>query len=485
MIFIFVLSASVPLQASATVPYESYVFDNWFDYVPAPLPYVPDEVVSGDRLGIGAFSSPSDIFVSAAQELYIADTGNNRIVVLDKGLKLKRIIDGFSNGGRADSFSGPTGLFVDINGNAYVCDPGNFRMVAFAPDGELFQLIDSLPEVAEQVSGFLPQKVTVGKNGRVYIIAQYVFQGILTYTPESEFLTFFGMISVRVNPFDWFWERIAAFREQRAQTILYIPMEFNNLDIDGSDFVFATYVDTHNDQHVKKLNPIGTDILEPLIENREKQPLIGDLFWSNRDTGSGASLFVDVKARSHGMYSCLDNTRNRVFTYDSEGNLLYVFGGIGNVVGMTQRPVALETMGDKMLVLDQNRGTIMVYRPTEYGRLINLAVAHRFDGREREAAEAWREILKLDAYYEQAYAGVGKSLLSEGKNKEALEYLKKGNDAHYYSIAYRRYRTEIMKEYSGLIFTSVVVIAGAFAAWRIVRRVRRGKKMDEGVAYDA
>jgi hypothetical protein len=178
------------------------------------------------------------------------------------------------------------------------------------------------------------------------------------------------------------------------------------------------------------------------------------------------------------MYSALDATRCRIFTYDSEGNLLYVFGGTGNIEGMTRRPVALDVTGDSILVLDQLRGDVVVYKPTEYGRLINSAVAARYDGREQEAVDGWREVLKLDAHYELAFAGVGKSLLSEGQNREAMDYLKKGNEARYYSIALRRHRSEVMKGYSSYIFSAVVLGAAAIVIWKITKRKRGRRKGD-------
>ena len=475
--FLILLAIGFPSAAkayAAAVPYESYTFDHWGEYVPAPQPYVPETTLNGINLGVGPLSNPSDIFVCPNNDVYIVDSGNDRIVVLDQNLSLKDVIGGFTRNGRNDTFSNPSGIFVAEDGSVYVADTGNNRVVAFAPGGEMFQIIDALPEVAESVSGFIPLKVAVNTDGRVYVIARNIFQGILCYSPESEFITFFGTIKVLVNPWDWFW-RIVATQEQRAKQRLYIPIEFNNMDIDGKGFVYTTHVDITNEQKIKRLNPVGDDVLADIVTRRDKNKLIGDAFYAFRGVGSGPSLFVDVKARGSGMYSALDTTRSRVFTYDGEGNLLYVFGGIGNVEGMTRRPVAIEVIDDKILILDSSRGDIVVYKPTEYGRLINQAVEARFNGREQEAVVYWQEVLKLDAHYELAYAGVGKSLLAAGQSKEAMEYLKRGNEAHYYSIALRRYRTEVMKRYSDFIFYAVLLAVTGYIAYRIIKR-KRGKR---------
>ena len=469
----------IPGHVYASVPYQSYSFDNWMAFVPSPVPYVPEVTINNLSLGISPLSRPADMFVCPNRYLYIADTGNNRIIVVDDSYKLVRIIEYFTRDGQIETFSNPNGLFVDASGNIYVADTGNNRVVAFDTYGEMFLIIDSLPEIADSVAGFVPLKITVNRDGRVYVIDQNVFEGILTYSPTGEFISFFGRIDVRVNPWDWLWSRILATQAQRERTLLYIPMEFNNLDIDSRGFIFATYICLNDDQRVKRLNPLGTDILQPIIDGRGISPIIGDLFWTVRGPGSGPSNFIDVKARTHGMFSVLDNTRNRVFTYDSEGNLLYVFGGAGNIEGMTRRPVALEVMGDRILILEQNRGDVTVFKPTEYGYWINRAVAYRYDGMEQEAVAAWREVLRLNAHFELAFAGIGKSLLASGNHREALYYLRRGNNTHFYSIAFRRFRTEVMSEYSNWILSGVLLAAVLYATVKIKKHVKRGRKEND------
>lgn len=53
---------------------------------------------------------------------------------------------------------------------------------------------------------------------------------------------------------------------------------------------------------------------------------------------SGASRIIDVVVREKGIYSVIDSTRGRIFTYDHEGNLLYIFGGIGSQEGTFDTP---------------------------------------------------------------------------------------------------------------------------------------------------
>jgi len=86
------------------------------------------------------FNGPSDIEVDAQRSLiYIADSGNNRVVVFDfQGKFLKAI--GSKGQGPAE-FSNPTGLCVLEDGGIAVADVGNARIQIFDRDGNLARSI--------------------------------------------------------------------------------------------------------------------------------------------------------------------------------------------------------------------------------------------------------------------------------------------------------------------------------------------------------
>ena len=65
--------------------YESYTYNSRGEAIPAPAAYTAMGTVSGESAGTAAFSSPADLFADTDNgRLYVADTGNNRIVVLDE-----------------------------------------------------------------------------------------------------------------------------------------------------------------------------------------------------------------------------------------------------------------------------------------------------------------------------------------------------------------------------------------------------------------
>ena len=100
---------------------------------------------------------------------------------------------------------------------------------------------------------------------------------------------------------------------------------------------------------------------------------MGDVIYSTyRGSKQGPSTFVDVCVQEDGIYSCLDSKRGRIFTYDFDGNLLYVFGGdgsMGNQLGTFNDPSALGFADGSMMILDKGTSQLTVFSITEYGQV--------------------------------------------------------------------------------------------------------------------
>ena len=86
VVLALLLGLSLPVAAEA--PFYDYTYDEWGDPVGAPRAYDLFQVADAAVIGT-ALKGPSDLCVSG-DEIYIADTGNNRIVVLDSGFRRVR-----------------------------------------------------------------------------------------------------------------------------------------------------------------------------------------------------------------------------------------------------------------------------------------------------------------------------------------------------------------------------------------------------------
>jgi len=487
------ITAVVPAAAIGIVPYDSYTYDFWEDIVFTPAPYIPGRSISGISLGIGpngepvgAFSRPEDITVGADGLVYVADTGNNRIVVMNAEMtRAVKIINSFEIERGSGTFNTPMGVAKCLEGYLYVADMNNMRIIAIDVDyngsnDRVVRIIDNPQaehnpgaELLEEGYVFSPLKVAVDYAGRVYVTARGVFQGIMVFNQEGEFTGFFGTISVTLSTWQIFWRALET-QAQRERRPRYVPTEFTGIDVDPNGFIYASNFDTNGVQSVRRLNPTGEDV----IRRGENGNLGGDLAIRPINEYAGTSEIIDVVYRNKGIYSLLDRRRGRIFTYDREGNLLYIFGGLGSTAGTFKEPVAIEVSGDSILVVDAGLNEILTFEATMYGKLINEAVGLRFDGDEALAVEKWRQVLMLNENLEIANIGIGKAYLTAGDNVSAMHYLRLGQSRSFYSIAYRRHRNEVLRDNMSWILSGVMVIALAIP---ITYKVRKRKREREGI----
>ncbi len=79
---------------------------------------------------------PNDVDVDAAGDVYIADSGNNRIREIDTTGVITTVVGGLNNAGSA-GINAPSALAFDKNGNLYFSDAGNNAVREVFPAGAL------------------------------------------------------------------------------------------------------------------------------------------------------------------------------------------------------------------------------------------------------------------------------------------------------------------------------------------------------------
>lgn len=465
-----------PVIASA--PFEAYTYNYYEDSVPLPAPFLPERSVSGIDLGVGAFKDPNDMFVTEDGFIYILDSGNRRILILDSDWNVIRSITSFSHDGADDHFANPSGIVVSGNNQIYVADTDNNRIVVLTNEGEFVKIVSNpQSDILPADFRFIPLKVTVDSADRIFVVARGVFEGLMQFDDKGAFLGYVGTINVTQSFADKVWRKLST-KAQKARMQLYIPTEFSNIDIDHKGFIYSTNIDMNTQKPIKRLNPSGQDV----IKSFGYYPNRGDIRYRIRGNNSGPSKLIDIKVIGGGMYTVLDSLRGRLFTYNDEGELLYAFGGRGTQLGVFNIPVAVERIDDKLLVMDRGKNNIVVFRPTEFGSAIHRAVTLHYNGDDAEAVDVWKDVIRINTNYDIAYVGIGKSLLMEKKNKEAMEYFKLGMQRKYYSIAFKRYRREIMQEHFGTFLSVLVTVIVLLISFRIFRkwRLRRAGRHEAG-----
>ena len=97
---ILVLAMLLAMSVSGfAAPYSNYSFTFYNTEAAEPQAYNPEEVITGLSAGSGMhFKDPDDIFVKeidGKSRIYVADTGNNRIVVLDENFQFIHEINSY------------------------------------------------------------------------------------------------------------------------------------------------------------------------------------------------------------------------------------------------------------------------------------------------------------------------------------------------------------------------------------------------------
>lgn len=448
---IFLMSSSLTVFAEEGYTYN---YDWWGDIQYSPDAYSVAGVFTAKDLGLEEqLSSPEGLFVYKSM-IYICDTGNNRILELERKepdtLSVKRIIDGFQGGSGVRTFNSPCDISVSDDGFMYICDRNNERILKLDMDlNYVMEFNKPADTTFDQSMSFNPKKIAVDSAGRVYCIAANVNKGLMKFEADGSYSGYTGASEVIFDWTDYIWKKLAT-KEQRAQMESFVPTEYDNIYMDSEGFIYVCTTNVSeeglrsgNAAPVRRLNMMGSNIL---IENGEFN-VIGDLFFDAGGGYKGPSLFTDVTAMENNIYVTLDRVRGRLFSYDSQGRLLYAFGGNGNMDGYFRRPVALDHMGRDLLVLDSLDRSLTVFVPTQYGELIFEAIDQFQTGKYNESGETWKEVLSYNGNYDLAYIGIGRSLLRQEKYEEAMEYFDLKWDFANYSKAFKQYRKQWVEEH--------------------------------------
>ena len=462
------LGAARPVHASGAD--RAYNYDYWGNQLAAPQAFTPGQVLRGEDLGIGSFLRPSDVFVDRHDTIYLLDSGRNRVVILEPDMSLRRVIDAFDNGGQADGFNAPEGLFVDHEGEIYVADTENGRIVQLGPEGQ-FRRAFGRPESNLIPSNFVykPSKLVLDSARRLYVIAHNVNQGIIELDLDGGFTAFIGAIPVQPNPWDYIWKRLST-AAQRAAMASFVPTEYNNIAIDEQGFLYVTSgtLSEYQEIPVRRLNLTGTDIMR----RREGFPVAGDLHYLYTGAGPrGPSIFVDVAVNPESStYACLDRKRGRIFSYDEDGNLLYIYGNLSEQDGQFMSPTAIERFGRGLLVTDAQLNTLTRLDVTTYADQIQSALIAHGSGRYEDAAALWREVLRQNSNSELAYYGLGRTQMRTDDFAGAMTSFRLANHRRAYSDAFQLWLKDVVREY--LVWIVLGVVALIAALWAIARYKR-------------
>lgn len=511
--------------AYADEPYTGYNYDWWGDPVPSQNGYVVDQIYTGNDMGAGSLTEPSDMFFSDNNDLFIADTSykaegatdtmKGRIVVTDSDFNLKYTVESLDFSAveewyslneselktgtitQADFdkftnpyFNGPTGVYVDIDEGKetiYVADNANDRVVQFTVDeigsdehklavGKV-EMVFTRPKsnMYDSSITFNPDKVLVDAAKNVYICIKSITKGAVVFSKEGDFNGYFGANRVEATGevlMNAFWKLIFN-REQAKRMRRSVPVEISNFDIDEDNFIYTvTESKTVTTDVLKKLNSAGTNIFTNLGYS---DYTFGDALTKYYRNKTYTSQITDVDIGENGVINLLDVATGRVFQYDDECQLLFIFGGIGQQKGTFTTPNAVESLGDKIYVLDGRKASVTVFKQTEFGAIVHNAITLFNKGKYEEARQPWEEAIRRDSNYWLAYIGLGNAYLNEGDYDTAMKYFYY-NSKSGYNDAFKSWRMNFIRDNFTLFAVIIIVLLIAiyvFSSWKNKRRLKK------------
>lgn len=473
------LGTLAPGKASAGESYETYYKDQFGQLYRTQSAYRPSGVLGGDiripdpdnpgETIRSPLSKPQDLFVDEEDGIYIADTGNNRIVHLDGTGGLIRLLE------VPDSpLNGPQGVFVHGNGDIYIADTGNHRIVRLDRDGKLVKTFERpQSKLIPDTFKYDPVKLVVDKRGFLYIATLGGYQGLLQLDTEGRFQSFFGSNKTAFSAADAV-KRLLYTREMYAREISKLPGSITSVDIGADGFIYTVTKEVEQAQ-IKKLNIAGLDQLAVKNENsgKKEERSFGEYIWRSAD-GSLPQL-NDAAVDADGNITVVDTKLNIVSQYDGNGNLLFFWGGQtgGQTAkrGVVTMPSAVETnsRGD-LLVLDSENHIIQTYRLSEFGALVHKANSLTQDGRYSESEPLWKEVARQNAYYSPALLGLAKAAYQKGEFERAEKLFREAGWAQGYSDSFWQTRLLWFQNHFGLLMNAALVLIGLHLLWRRLRR---------------
>lgn len=453
---------------SSELPYDTYFYvDGQIKECPATL--TPAAVVSGVNAGSGAWNAPQDICV-ANDLIYISDTDNNRIVILDLNYRVVRTITCVYENGKESGLSGPTGLLADEN-YVYIADTGNSRVLMLDSENNvLLTLTKPTDPLFDQNRFFQPQKVLRDKNGYFYVLSLGTYEGALLYNPDGTFNSFFGGNRVTVTLsllIENSWRKLLN-KTQLSKVAKNIPQEYSSFDMDNNGFIFTcSNSSTDSTDQIKKLNPTGSNVWDTGKN-------FGDTVTEWNGSTRVVTRFCDIAADGDDFAVAIDSQRGHIFQYSAtDGRILSVTGNIGFQEGTFGTPAAVDCYKDCIYVLDSAKASVTVFKQTEYGLMLKEALSLYNDGQYDASYEAWERVLKRNGNMQLAYTGIGKALVGKGEYSKAMEYFKLANDKDGYSEAFEAQRKIVLRKHFVWILPLVILLIIAFLISGVIGRRKK------------
>jgi len=382
--------------------------------------------------------------------LYIADTGNRRVVVFDTitSQVYKELL--------FDEFHTPRGVFVTPDNILYVADAGAGTIFMFdAASGEHLRTHNAPTAMSFGDTNFAPNRVAVDVRGNMFIVGEGVFDGIIQLSSEGEFLGFFAS-NLTTRTFVQMMQDIFFTEAQREALLDRIPVTFSSTTVDHRGVVYTTTMGTF-----PATGGMGVRRHDMAGRNTITNPIWG-------------SHHIDLDVDQWGNIFVASNT-GFIYVFTNSGELIFYFGAYSavtlDIAGWfaSLQSIAVSSQGH-IWTLDSSRNFLQSFTPTEYAQSVYYALNLFNAGLYEESAAVWTDVLRHNQMSVLAHVGIGRAQLYQQQFEPAMRSFYLAGHRDYYSAAFWEVRNDWLMDNLAII---LIAVAGFFAFLSILRHADR------------
>jgi sugar lactone lactonase YvrE len=278
----------------------------------------------GSGSGPGKLADPAGIALDPEGNVWVADTGHNRIQEFGPDGEFLRQFGATGSGN--GQLSGPRGVVFDSEGDIWVLDSGNYRLQKFSPKGEYLDQFGAKGSGPGQFS--FSWDIAIDSQDNLWVADTFNYR-VQKFSPQGEYLTQLGTKGAGNGQLS----------------------EPKGIAIDSEGDVWVADTGNHR---VQEFDSEGAFIAAVGSEGTEDGQF---------------SKPAGIAADSEGNVWVTDLGSDRVQEFDSEGAYLSQFGSPGNDAGQLSEPqgIALDPEGN-VWVADTDNDRVQEFAASEFIR---------------------------------------------------------------------------------------------------------------------
>jgi len=410
--------------ASAASPYKTYTVDGYGSTQETQTAYIAEGTIIG--FGNEKFKGPNDMTITDDGTIYVADTGNSRVLIGNtEGKLIRKIGEG--------TLVKPMGIFVTDEKHVFVADHDAEAVFEFDEYGNLLNKYGrpTSPLYGEGIK-YQPLKVVVNDAGIMFVVCESNTNGIVEISPldGGTFLGYFGTNYAATSMQDIIMRAILT-KEQRAKMVSNIPSTPDNLAIDEKGLIYTV---TRGDENttLKRLNIAGVNMLQ-----------------SAKNMGVYDEAPAAVAVGNHDNVYVVSQV-GYIYEYNDNGEPIFIFGGNDDGtqrVGLSSLVTSIQVdKNDNIYTLDSDKAQIQIYSPSEFTQKLHNALYLYSKGKYSKAREPLQQVLDMNSLFDYANKAMGRCYFQEEDYDQALNYAKLAVDTDGYSDAFWETRNVWLKK---------------------------------------